>query len=177
MWHSQLPWNLGQVCRQWKDIALSTSALWTRIPNIDLDASKTFTASYAEYLSEILRRSHLVPVYMQISGEFIPTLHDSIINIVVSNSERICALKLQSGSIMPALKGMKGRLSSLERLTLDLNRKFEEALCDLFETASLLSDVYVRIHTSSSKLALPFHQIRRYEESAWNSSSIGKHFT
>uniref|UniRef100_A0A8H8CFQ3 F-box domain-containing protein n=1 Tax=Psilocybe cubensis TaxID=181762 RepID=A0A8H8CFQ3_PSICU len=146
MYRFQLPWSLSQVCRLWRNVALSLPLLWRQIPSLDLSQKHTRNLSYQEYLIEILNRSKGIAIDIHINARNANDLPHPILGILLQHCERWGRLRLEAcHAIIPLLEPAKGRLTSLQRLTLIFRwdrRSPSIVPNDLFLNAPSLNDVY-----------------------------------
>ncbi|KAF9530933.1 hypothetical protein CPB83DRAFT_904918 [Crepidotus variabilis] len=172
---SEIPWALAQVCRSWRINALSVSALWSRLPTMDLSKSdpRSRTKVQLEYLEELLHRSRSAPLDLYLfSLGFNGTSHP-VIDLLLRHCERWQAVTIKINiSILPRLFEIKGRLPKLESLSLYLSGYGEGVpTIDMFEGAPQLRQVDVG-GPFLAELALPFEQLERYKDKMRMRNSI-----
>ncbi|KDR78725.1 hypothetical protein GALMADRAFT_137736 [Galerina marginata CBS 339.88] len=166
---SLLPWSLSQVCQRWRNTALSTSALWRQLPQINFQGKTGHTGNYdLEFITELLKRSHGMSIDIHIVGDF--TLHYShpTLDLLICHSDRWRDLTMEIASESFDFWKIKGRLASLERLTLiDFSsEEFDDIgvglTNDVFVIAPRLYDVYVE--EPNQKILLPSNQILHFSQ-------------
>ena len=165
---SEHPWALSHVCQLWRMIVLSCSIMWKDLPDtILLDKVHTREKPYLDYLTEILKRSRNRPIRFRVQYYHIDISHP-VTEMLVHESNRWQTVRITGSlSLMYALQKIKGRLSSLQSLHLNLS---SEDLTDytvhefeLFRIAPQLR------HVSNSscppfKLIFPNHQLVNYSQ-------------
>ena len=160
-WNS-IPWSLSQVCRLWRTTALSVSSLWSRLPTIYLH--KKTSRSYTTQIMELLIRSRDAPISFYLYAPFKELNSHPIIDALVLHSERWRTVAIDStASTIFAFKGVKGRLSSLQTLSLEVWRQTDPVVFDMFEDAPQLREVRLD-GPFPGEVRLPFSQINRYKE-------------
>ncbi|PPQ86125.1 hypothetical protein CVT25_002760 [Psilocybe cyanescens] len=176
MWmsRSQLPWALTQVCHLWRQISLSTPELWKQLPTLELQEMRTRTGAYLDYLNEVLKRSKNVPIDIHIHSRSSTDLPHPVIDILLQHSERWGMLRLEAcHAIIPLFQPAKGRLMSLQRLTLVFcwDQEFQSAPShDLFQNAPALNDVY--LVNQIGDFTLPPGQLISYTQSGNRLSEV-----
>ncbi|KAF9561855.1 hypothetical protein CPC08DRAFT_799569 [Agrocybe pediades] len=159
--------DLSHVCRLWRDVAVSIPHLWQEIPVLDISKAVWLNKRYLQCFEEVLRRGKDLPLIVMFQTYFNPirTRGNSghpAVKILVKHSERWRCLDIKVSdprSIMPYLRPIKGKLSSLEFLNLhfDLNgqRSRTDNLpdCSIFEVAPNLRRV--NLQDVSFHIALP----------------------
>ncbi|KDR69749.1 hypothetical protein GALMADRAFT_230433 [Galerina marginata CBS 339.88] len=169
LYANDLPWGLSQVSNLWRTTALSMSVLWSRIPTINLGEEYTKRERYQEFLNEILRRSHTIPIEVHLYGPlfFSDDTHPAI-DILLPHSSRWrkCKLEMQCASLV-ALEGIKGHLDSLQVLLIRSydSRSFmdSDVVVSAFKDAPHLRSVRLS-GTYASYFALPLLQLTDYTE-------------
>ncbi|KAF8155474.1 hypothetical protein B0H34DRAFT_859861 [Crassisporium funariophilum] len=173
-----LPWNfswevpslaISHVCRSWREITISFPLLWDQLPAISLDADTLRSPSYLPFLKDLLGRSRDLPLSLAISLPRSIKPDDLFwlspaIDVLISHSERWETLIYRgSANEIDVLMGIKGRLSSLRTLTLDLTGLSLLLLFEGFKDAPQLRDVFV---TGSylKNFSLPMAQLTHYKE-------------
>ncbi|KAJ7155192.1 hypothetical protein C8R46DRAFT_1117166 [Mycena filopes] len=108
--HNPLP--LAGVCRAWRDVAMSTSALWNRI-NLN-----TYVARNAEKLLEAwILRSGSLPLDLDIMVPYASPVAGEILGTLAKCSSRWRDFRLDSNSPIPFPPGsIRGPLTSLKTL-------------------------------------------------------------
>ena len=157
-----IPWALSQVCRQWRTTALSISSLWSRLPTIYLH--KKIPSSYAAQIGELLVRSRDAPISFYLYAPFKELSTHPIIDALVLHSERWQTVTIDSTTpTILAFKEIKGRLSSLRTLSLEVWRETDPVVFDMFEDAPRLREVSLD-GPFPGEVRLPFSQLTRYKE-------------
>ena len=161
-WNSTIPWALSQVCRLWRITALSVSSLWNRLPTIYLH-HKT-SPSYVAQILELLKRSRDAPISFYVYAPFKELNSHPIIDALVLHSERWQTVSIDSTTLtISAFRGIKGRLSSLRTLSLEIWRHTDSVVFDMFEDAPQLREVNLD-GPFPGEVRLPFSQLTRYKE-------------
>ena len=157
-----IPWALSQVCRLWRTTALSVSSMWSRLPTIYLH--KKIPSSYAAQIRELLVRSRDAPISFYLYAPFKELNSHPIIDALVLHSERWQTVAIDSTTpTLFAFKGIKGRLSSLRTLSLEVWRQTDPVVFDMFEEAPQLRQVSLD-GPFPGEVRLPFSQLTRYKE-------------
>ena len=157
-----IPWALSQVCRLWRSTALSVSSMWSRLPTIYLH--KKIPNSYAAQIRELLVRSRDAPISFYLYAPFKELNSHPIIDALVLHSERWQTVAIDSTTpTIFAFKGIKGRLSSLRTLSLEVWRQTDPVVFDMFEDAPQLREVSLD-GPFPGEVRLPFSQLTRYKE-------------
>ncbi|KDR69775.1 hypothetical protein GALMADRAFT_160269 [Galerina marginata CBS 339.88] len=174
---TQLPWELSQVCRLWRNIALSTPELWRQLPTIRLEGSKSKRKSYLKFLIEILKRSGGMSLDIHIDGRVCSRYPHPAVDILTPHSNRFRKLKIDAThDILPSLNKIKGQFSSLQRLVLVLCfdpypiSDADNLTFDLFEIAPKLDDVFLAGPTGN--FIFPSNQLVRYSQRAVPKSQV-----
>ena len=157
-----IPWGLSHVCRPWRTAALSVSSLWSRLPTIYLH--KKTPRSYIAQITELLARSRDAPISFYLYAPFKELESHPIIDALSLHSERWQTVTIDSTNpTIFAFKGVKGRLSSLRTLSLEIWRQTEPEVFDMFEDAPQLREVHLD-GPFPGEIRLPFSQLVRYKE-------------
>ena len=157
-----IPWALSQVCRLWRTTALSVSSMWSRLPTIYLH--KKIPSSYAAQIRELLVRSRDAPISFYLYAPFKELNSHPIIDALVLHSERWQTVAIDSTTpTIFAFQGIKGRLSSLRTLSLEVWRQTDPVVFDMFEDAPQLREVSLD-GPFPGEVRLPFSQLTRYKE-------------
>ena len=161
---SDLPWELAQVCRMWRESALSLSMLWKYLPLVQLKKSTSYTRMQLACLSELIRRSGEAPLDIYLIAPNYDRSTHPIIDLLTQHSERWHTVSIESTpKTILGFGAVKGRLSSLKVLTLHTRHHTEMPAIEMFEDAPQLQAVYVS-GTIPGELKLPFSQLRHYKE-------------
>ena len=157
-----IPWDLSQVCRLWRTTALSVSSLWSQLPTIYLH--KKTSRSYVAKIMELLVRSRDAPISFYLYAPFKELSSHPIIDALVLHSNRwqTVAIDCTTRTVF-AFKGVKGRLSSLQTLSLEVRRQTDPVVFDMFEDAPQLREVSLD-GPFPGEVLLPFSQLTRYKE-------------
>ena len=137
---NEMPWRTGSICRRWREIALSASALWSDIKIVHRDGERRRGVQRHEMLLELFRRTGVSrPISLQILS-----LHSSlseftkdILSIILPTSNRWINLCLfLSNSKIKSFSPIKGAISSLE--SIKIQGGMLDKTCDVFEVAPRL---------------------------------------
>lgn len=160
----QVPLRLGQLCRRWRDIALSTPALWTFIP-LTLEGS-TGNASQ-EFKLQIVKtwldRSGELPlmIYIADASSSISVDSRAALSLILSQSDRWAEAQLMiSGQILTEFEAIRGRLSTLRKLSVGSNHTLWNTKIDIFETAPLLRSLSRKAETDV--FVFPYQNLTEY---------------
>ena len=169
-----MSWRLSQVCRTWRKISFSTSALWVHLPCIALDRLYSRTIYFLKLLTEVLERSRGAPINLHIFAPRLVEAHP-VLDLLVGHSERWRVFKLvATSSRLPLLRGIRGRLPLLEILSIWIIRHDPPFLvdCDLFEIAPKLH--YLDLNDCAmERLILPVSQLTTYKDRVGDSYDNG----
>jgi len=161
---SHLPWALAQVCRIWRQSALSLSMLWKYFPLVQLKKSSSHTRLQLACLSELIRRSGEAPLDIYIIAPNYDRSTHPVVDLLTQHSERWHTVSIESTSTtILGFAAVKGRLPSLKVLTLHTRHNTEMPPIEMFEIAPQLQAVYVS-GSIPGDLKLPFSQLRHYKE-------------
>ena len=158
---SERPWALSHVCQLWRMIAVSCSIMWKDLPDIMLDKAHTRKKPYLDYLTETLKRSCNRPIRFAIRG-FILDIPHPVIEMLVLESDRWQAVHITGSlALMYALQRIKGRLSSLQSLDLNLSKEYlmDPTVHELFRIAPQLRHI---CNYTRSDFIFPSHQLVNY---------------
>jgi hypothetical protein len=146
------PFILGQICRSWRQTAISLPGLWDKLPAFKLHSSKTRTRQYCSFLEELLRRSgtaQSLRVYIRAPFQEIKVAHP-VITTLARHANRIQTLTIESGVATARLfQAMKGSLNNLEQLELafwtksSFEQDEERGWVDAFESAPMLKKLTI----------------------------------
>ena len=160
-----MSWRLSQVCRTWRRISFSTSTLWVRLPRIAIDRPYSRTIYFLKLLTEVLERSRGAPINLHIHAPQRVEAHP-VLDFLVGHSERWRVFKLGAiSTLLPLLRGVRGRLPLLEILSIWIIRHEQPFLvdCDLFEIAPKLHYVDMN-YDAMEHLILPVSQLTTYKD-------------
>lgn len=161
---SDLPWELAQVCRMWRESALSLSMLWKYLPLVQLKKSTSHTRTQLACLSELICRSGEAPLDIYIIAPNYDRSTHPVIDLLTRYSERWHTVSIESTpTTILGFGRIKGRLPSLKVLTLHTRHHTEMPAIEMFEDAPQLQAVYVS-GSIPGDLKLPFSQLRHYKE-------------
>ncbi|KIM45627.1 hypothetical protein M413DRAFT_442284 [Hebeloma cylindrosporum] len=161
---SDIPWKLGQVCRIWRESALSLSLLWKYLPLVQLKKSTSHTRIQLACLSELIRRSGAAPLDIYIIAPNYDRSTHPVIDLLSKHSERWHTVSIESTpTTILGFAAIKGRLPSLKVLTLHTRHHTAMPAIEMFEVAPQLQAVYVS-GSIPGDLKLPFSQLRHYKE-------------
>lgn len=164
---AEVPWILGQVCRSWRMNALALSALWSRLPTMDLAASDhpARTKLQLEYLGELLRRSGSAPLEVHLFSLGFKGFTHPVIDLLIRHCERwqFVTVKIDI-SMLYRFRDIKGRLPNLQSLSLYLSGYGTDVpAIDIFDCAPRLRQVDVG-GPFLADLSLPFSQLSFYKD-------------
>jgi hypothetical protein len=157
-----IPWDVSQVCQLWRTTALSVSSLWSKLPTIYLH--KKISRSYVAQIMELLVRSRDAPISFYLYAPFKELDSHPIIDALVLHSNRWQRVAIDCTTrTVSAFEGVKGRLSSLQTLSLEVRRQMDPVVFDMFEDAPQLREVSLD-GPFPGEVLLPFSQLTRYKE-------------
>ncbi|KAF8149352.1 hypothetical protein B0H34DRAFT_183332 [Crassisporium funariophilum] len=160
-----LPWALTQVCQRWRAIALGVPSFWSHIPTINLPDRRRKMQSTIKFLNELLTRSGDAPLTFDIYAAFQDYDTHPVLDALVHHSERWQVVTIESTcTTINALQKSRGRLSSLRKLSLDINRNPGTSVIDFFKDAPRLREVDIA-GLYPQAFFLPWSQLTRYRES------------
>ncbi|KIJ55554.1 hypothetical protein M422DRAFT_24119 [Sphaerobolus stellatus SS14] len=171
----EFAWTSTQVCRRWRRVATSLSALWSNIDfthdrRTDGQMSETECHQRAyEILSIIMERTqdHLLDVTYAFSDPF----DSRIVSILLSSSERWRTASLSVdfwGSHPRDLESLHGRLPELRRLSFALLLAFDDIpAIKAFQIVPKLTDLAFAVNKEMDQshvelLKVPWEQIQRF---------------
>jgi hypothetical protein len=150
------PWVLGWVCREWRDIALSTQKLWSE-PKLCLfkQPSKADIALATNWLI----RAGRCPLSITISGDC-KTAHP-VLTMVLNHSELWESLDLHLPfPIIRQFAAAKNRLLRLQKLSLRFKTGNQHmVMLDTFQVASQLRHVCLGDGAVFSFIKIPWRQL------------------
>ncbi|KAJ7856793.1 hypothetical protein B0H13DRAFT_2576342 [Mycena leptocephala] len=150
---------LCQVCRTWREIALSTPALWRAVRVFLFNGDKRKIEAGFRALETSLMRSGSCPLSIElVSGPFIEKELPPFIRSIAAHCARWENLKLFA--FLDHLHSIEGPLLSLRSLTIGLwASKDDSALPAIFHTAPLLRKVALQRYKSTHHAIIPWSQL------------------
>ena len=149
------PSLVGQVCRGWRQVALSTQKLWSSI---------TVTSYYRPSSTQAklwISRASCAPLAIRLYSENtnIEKIR-AVIAVLVQHCDRWRHLDLRiHPTMVPCLSSIKHRLPWLESLRIQLpTRHFHEL--DIFEVAPRLRILFLGPNILHTMLKVPWHQVK-----------------
>ncbi|KAH9484882.1 hypothetical protein JR316_0001784 [Psilocybe cubensis] len=172
--HPALP--ISQTCRSWRNVALHLPSLWSCLPPIRIQQSRSGMETQLKVLTELLKRSIRSSLDLCLdTTEFFPKpgsiqYSQPILDLLCQHAERWETFNLvTSHCTFSGMRSIKGRLHALKVLTLSVPFLSSTSVSqieniDLFEDAPLLTSVEIMAPFSRAVL-LPFLQLKHYKES------------
>ncbi|KAH9484867.1 hypothetical protein JR316_0001769 [Psilocybe cubensis] len=165
---------VSQTCRSWRNVALNFPSLWSRLPPIRIQRSRSKTDTQIEILADFLRRSIGSTLHLCLNtANFIPKSADlqfnhPTVNLLCQHAERWTTFTLFASHLtFPNLRTIKGRLNALKGLGLFVSSigssMVPGQIIDFFEEAPLLTVVDIGTPFSRA-VSLPFSQLKHYKE-------------
>jgi len=153
---------VSDVCRRWREVALTTSALWSDIQLVHSESTNS-AQRVAEMAQDWLRRTGISrPISFAIcshAGASLRNFTSFILPVILPASNRWQHLRLDlSADKIHCLSPIKGALSSLKSLRAKLLPP-DKPKCDIFEIAPKLFHVHIECEWSSGGFALPWTQL------------------
>ncbi|KAJ6479534.1 hypothetical protein C8R47DRAFT_1137166 [Mycena vitilis] len=162
---SNIPWLLTHICRDWRQVAIATPALWARVvvdyykrPSYALAAIKTQlqrTAAFRLYF------------YGGVNPGVALAFQKKVFKFLAKHSARWAELTIGvTAWLLPLLNALRDRLPILRRIWIQWEDKAAQYFpLTCFETAPALRDVtvYNMSPTTLDLLHLPAHQLTRYD--------------
>jgi hypothetical protein len=163
--HVAIPWRRsvllpGQICRYWRNIAISTPRLWSALI---LDVGPQWTNRELNLATIWFARSGDAPLTIALVGRYYKPQTHPVIDVVVAHSPRWYILYCDASlSIVHRLRGAKGKIPLLRHLFI-----FSDALhdppipqsFDTFEMAPELRTLNFRGQVSVLKPKFPWVQL------------------
>jgi hypothetical protein len=135
--------------------------MWRDLPPVDLDKVYTKEKPYLDFLTEVLKRSSNTPIRLNILGIGNEHIRHPALDMLVLHSDRWQEIRIHSRlALRPAFQKIKGRLSSLQSLSLiDKSEDMNYAARDLFQMGTITASLRyasgeVRSLLSYDKLSL-----------------------
>ncbi|KAK7030272.1 hypothetical protein VNI00_014289 [Paramarasmius palmivorus] len=166
---SQMPWVLGQISRNWRNVALSTPNLWDKVSLVIRQGtteiiSRQSISADAHRLGLQLHRSQNVPLNVSLTGAQITS--DILIDVhpllflVCACSQRWKYLRLKGyPESLRRLSSTRGLLPQLEKLIIEWHECQTGDAANYFEFAPRLRSICLHTFTSYT---LPWHQIQHF---------------
>ncbi|KAJ7762648.1 hypothetical protein B0H16DRAFT_518433 [Mycena metata] len=160
------PLCLGQICRLWREIALSTPALWT---SLHLPIRRRIPESYLSRIRTVLSRTASQPLTISITAQY-RVQGDSealrlraigeLLNVLAPHSRTWAEIKFEAPpDPINTLHSIHHQLSQLTSLALLLEFTLADGtLGTMFNDAPMLRSVHLS-RFGSQKLALPWSQL------------------
>ncbi|KAI3603787.1 hypothetical protein WG66_006743 [Moniliophthora roreri] len=164
---SGMPWVLGQVCRYWRNLALSTSHLWTSVV-LDIrvqshDRKTQPISSQTLLLGLQTYRSQNLPLTVTIYCERLKDYSNHPLMVLIcARSQQWRSLRIEGHADMlrGPMSSVRGLLPSLESMSIDLTDGGSYSRPDEMELAPALRALTLHGFTS---IRLPWHQIKYFQ--------------
>ncbi|KAJ6539723.1 hypothetical protein B0H19DRAFT_1382339 [Mycena capillaripes] len=158
----EAPLLLTHICKAWRDIAISTPALWTTFEVVDAPCLSHFS----EIADTWIKRARECPLFLSIMLNSAFYHNSSLADVFQRHSRKIRSLELDT--FAKDLSGVDSRLHEFtllrELMIWVLDGDIEHPL-DTFSNAPLLHQVSLR-GTPPSFLALPWQQLTEFAAQA-----------
>ncbi|KAJ6577818.1 hypothetical protein B0H19DRAFT_1121453 [Mycena capillaripes] len=149
------PTLLGQICRKWREIALTTSSLWRTIP-LSFGRNPQ-AAKHHAYLCDVwLRRSRCCPLSIQIV-QYYPSREVDGLAAVVAQRARWENLKIHVGDVRSYLFTVENPMPLLRHLDVEIEDESTNVIV-LCPDAPLLRTVILN-DIAALKVELPWAQL------------------
>ncbi|PPQ92981.1 hypothetical protein CVT25_000182 [Psilocybe cyanescens] len=169
-WRSHPSLCISQVCRRWRDLALSMPQLWTYLapinPAPDSKSLKTGRYSDTEFIQEILSRSRNKDLWLYMAA---PPGHQArlghpLVDLLIQQTDRWAAVLIEgSADTVHTLYDTRRRYLKLRKLgIIHLGDEPDYGL-SIERDAPLMTEFSI-CGLQHSYLSLPYHQIRAYRE-------------
>ena len=157
--------TVSQVCRRWREVALSSPALWTEIV---LDCRKdTSRATWSRYIDCMLQRSRECPLKVYIALTQNRHISHPSVESLISHSHRWSVAKICcTSSTIHAIQRLHRKLPSLHSLELiaDNTEVFSNKTINAFEVAPALRQVCIRGEWFPTTFSIPWPQLTFYQD-------------
>ncbi|KAJ7451972.1 hypothetical protein FB451DRAFT_698806 [Mycena latifolia] len=166
------PWSLGQICGQWRAVALSLGALWSSVAiNYGAVVGSPSAAYPLAMLETQLERANTLRIYL--TPTLSPSGHELVLlHLLAGHSHRweVLDLVLTPG-IHPIIASLQNRVPQLRKLRIewrDPDPDMDPLLLpdedvESFRVAPALKDVTLIVEDRLLSVPLPAHQLTRYE--------------
>ncbi|KAF9036942.1 hypothetical protein BDZ89DRAFT_451057 [Hymenopellis radicata] len=167
------PWLLGRICRQWRDVAWTTPALWSSFQMSKPPAlTSTGMSRCVDRVKDVLARSGEAP--LSTSFIFIPECLEPFAGI----ASRLCDLHIvySHGKDLRSLQGFD--FSGLRRLSIHTGGMgtSDEVYVDISRTAPQLQEAELvldgSIPPSPNAIILPWSQLTRLKLWAYDGTTL-----
>ena len=152
---SRSPSLFGQVCRGWRQVALSTQRLWSSI-------TVTYYRPSSAKAKLWISRASSAPLTICLNSQY-PEAHKTgriqpVIAVLVQHCDRWRHLNLRlDRSMLACLNSIKHRLPWLESIRIERTTGLHEL--DVFEVAPRLRSFFSGPGVNLTRLKLPWHQL------------------
>lgn len=148
----------AQVCRQWRNVALSTPRLWSQI---HIDLKKRNLKEEAEFAQTWLVRSGGCPLSISLSQFMAVDVHKPLtpFETIFAHSDRWERLSLTvTHPLLHAFRSAKSHFPHLQTLSIQSITRDEEIL-DAFEIAPQLHSLTIGHNIFPTRLRVPWSQL------------------
>ncbi|KAF9527284.1 hypothetical protein CPB83DRAFT_856293 [Crepidotus variabilis] len=159
------PWELAQICRLWREIAISMAWLWRHLPRIHFAERKDNLSAkqHLKLLETLLRWSADNPLTFFLSKRDHKE-SDAILLLLFRHSERWERVSLNITELVCAhFSRLKGKLQSLEFIDLQLLPSGRLHV-NMFQEAPRLQEVHISLGPLPGFMYLPWSQLTVYRE-------------
>ncbi|KAJ7118658.1 hypothetical protein C8R43DRAFT_934005 [Mycena crocata] len=156
------PWVLAQVCSGWRQVAISTPALWSRVA-IDYYKKPRYSIPMIETQ---IQRAQLLRIYFYGSTQLNPKHQLEMLRRLAEHSSRWKELSIGvTEKMLPLLAGLRNSLPMLQRLWIQWEEgSSRRHSMDCFLTAPSLRDLTIYNDSPGQvALLLPAQQLTRYD--------------
>ncbi|EKM75567.1 hypothetical protein AGABI1DRAFT_132106 [Agaricus bisporus var. burnettii JB137-S8] len=152
------PWYLSHICRYWRELALHTPQLWTRIPLPTLLNRSRVAEALVAFMPEYIGRSKDQAITFRWEGNWDPRMldeddefedplcghADAILDLLIQHAERWGSVSIVSGrwtqKLAQQLAQLYYRLTRLYHLGLDIEG-FQVTSTEVFRATPRLKDI------------------------------------